>query len=117
MKWSRPALAGLMFFASFFLMGLKKTIHDPDVSSKTQPPAAQHNDSKPLDLSIPMRNVNFQSQPDVLAINKDNGVTNLDKSIKSRAIELRGRVIMSQEPEVEKTKSADGAGIVINLRN
>ncbi len=98
-------------------MGLKKTSHNPDVSINKQPTPVEHNYSKPLDLSIPTRNVNFQNQFDALVINNDNGVTSLDKPIKSRPIELRGRVIMSQEPEVEKTKSADGAGIVINLRN
>lgn len=38
------------------------------------------------------------------------------ESKKTRFVDLDGQMLMSQEPEVDKKKSMDGAGILINLK-
>ncbi|TAN71451.1 MAG: hypothetical protein EPN17_01545 [Methylobacter sp.] len=74
---------------------------------------------KSLDLSIPFNG----SENAGLAIEQDRAVqaelSNLfatEKKKKSRPLYLDGQILMSQEPEVDKKKSLDGAGIVINLK-
>ncbi|MGZ4995758.1 MAG: hypothetical protein ACXWFX_04565, partial [Methylobacter sp.] len=39
-----------------------------------------------------------------------------EKNKKLRPLDLDGQMLMSQEPEMDKRKSFDGAGIVINLK-
>ncbi|MBK8816339.1 MAG: hypothetical protein IPN42_12945 [Methylococcaceae bacterium] len=121
MKWSRPTLAVLIILAGFFLAGFKKPLQKHDESSKKKHSSLQQNNPKPLDLTLPSRNVSFQDPSEVLTVvhskyagsNTENKLNNT----KSRPLELKGNVIMSQEPEAEKAKSADGAGIIINLRH
>ncbi len=122
MKWSHIAIAGMLTICGACLMGFKKPPHHiTGAAGKAHAPAHQISEPKSLDLSLPSRNVSFEEaygdsklvQTRYAGLNDDTAVNRP----KSRPLELKGNVIMSQEPEAEKTKSADGAGIMINLRH
>ncbi|WP_411727496.1 hypothetical protein [Methyloglobulus sp.] len=116
MKCFRSVLVGFVVVACFFLSGFKK--HESSTKNQQSAGEAKHQ-QKPLDLTVPLRDVSFQATPETLAIVQGALPEALvaDNKGKIRAVELQGNVIMSQEPEAGKTKSADGAGIVINLRH
>lgn len=90
----------------------------PDVADDNNP--IQHNElEKPLDLSIPFKN----HESAVLKFEQKSAVQSQETNIfapetkkKPRPLELDGDFLMSPEPEVEKQKSVDGAGIVIKLK-
>ena len=72
---------------------------------------------KPLDLSIPFSEVERKMRLAGPSPKKPPRKTNLFAAEKERqTVQVNGRLLMSPEPEVEKQKSADGAGIVINLK-
>jgi hypothetical protein len=76
--------------------------------------AQQH---KPLDLAVP-----FKVPQDADAKRPINGLQEkTDSSLfenrnKQAAVQVKGQFVMSQDPEADKKKSADGAGLTINLR-
>ncbi len=73
---------------------------------------------KPLNLSIPFK----ASDSNVLKAEQPRDAvessTIFAKENKKRQgpLDLNGQMLMSQEPEMDKRKSVDGAGIVINLK-
>jgi len=74
---------------------------------------------RPLDLSMPFKD----SENAWLTIEQNKAVQGeslnifaSEKEKKLRPLYLDSQVLMSQEPEVDKRKSLDGAGIVINLK-
>ena len=74
---------------------------------------------KPLDLSMPFE----ESERAWLTIKQNKAVQReslnifpTEKKKKTLPLNLDGQMLMSQEPEVDKQKSLDGAGIVINLK-
>ena len=74
---------------------------------------------KPLDLSIPFTGIEKTGLS--ARLNPKNQIQNANIFIsenkrKTRVVQIDGRLLMSPEPEVEKRKSADGAGIVINFK-
>ena len=74
---------------------------------------------KPLDLSVPFKNSESADLNNVQKSTTQNLVAyTLASETKEKPgpLELNGRFLMSPEPEVEKRKSVDGAGIVINLK-
>ena len=74
---------------------------------------------KPLDLSVPFKNSENADLEDGQKSTTQNLVANTlasETKKKPGPLELNGRFLMSPEPEVEKRKSFDGAGIVINLK-
>jgi hypothetical protein len=74
---------------------------------------------KPLDLSVPFKNSENADLKDVQKSTTQNLVANTlasETKKKPGPLELNGSFLMSPEPEVEKRKSLDGAGIVINLK-
>ena len=74
---------------------------------------------KPLDLSVPFKNSENADLKDAQKSTTQNLVANTlasETKKKPGPLELNGRFLMSPEPEVEKRKSVDGAGIVINLK-
>ena len=74
---------------------------------------------KPLDLSVPFKNSENADLNDAQTSTTQNLVANTlasETKKKPGPLELNGRFLMSPEPEVEKRKSVDGAGIVINLK-
>lgn len=119
MKYFRPASVSIMVLTSFFLLGFKSPTSKPVVPVKKHTSSGQHNDLKPLDLTLPTNNIRFEEQDEVLASlqNKPSSAIPAGNQTSTKPIELQGRVIMSQEQEIEKSKSADGAGIIINLRH
>ncbi len=81
--------------------------------------AEQAEFQKPLDLSMPFKD----SENAWLTIEQNKAVQGeslnifaSEKEKKLRPLYLDSQVLMSQEPEVDKRKSLDGAGIVINLK-
>jgi hypothetical protein len=73
---------------------------------------------KPLDLSVPFHTVALPevSRPlNGLEPSKQRAFIENSK-LKPRDLQVKGQVVMLQEPEADKSKSVDGAGIVINLR-
>jgi len=91
-----------------------------DTTSTDKDNASQHNEfEKPLDLSVPF---NTSESTDGSNIQKEvtqSLVTNIfapETKKKRQPLELKGGFLMSPEPELEKRKSVDGAGIVINLK-
>lgn len=74
---------------------------------------------KPLDLSLPYvdsENAELKREQKPTA---QSGVSNIffpETKKKVRSLELDGDFLMSPEPEAEKLKSVDGAGIVIKLK-
>ena len=74
---------------------------------------------KPLDLSLPYvdsENAELKREQKPAA---QSGVSNIfspETKKKVRSLELDGDFLMSPEPEAEKLKSVDGAGIVIKLK-
>ena len=117
MKWFQPTLIGIVVLACFFLYGFKKPIKAQGETLEKKSLANQKHPPKYLDLEVPLRKISFQEMPEISNAYPGHLSEPIakNKSI-SRKIELQGRFIMSQEPEIEKTKSADGAGIVINIR-
>jgi len=73
----------------------------------------------PLDLSVPFKSAeNSDYQIEHKELNQGNEADLFDLKIKKkpRSLELGGGLLMSPEPEAEKRKTVDGAGIVINLK-
>jgi hypothetical protein len=117
MKHFRSVLVGFVVVACFFLSGFKKPNHHHESSIKKHQlvNAAKHQ-QKPLDLTVPISGIRLQAEPEALTlVQQSTAQGELTTGNKNRAIELKGNVIMSQEPEAGKIKSADGAGIMINL--
>lgn len=74
---------------------------------------------KPLDLSVPFKGSEDADQKIEQKSATQNRVTNIfapETQKKPRPLELDGDFLMSPEPEAEKQKSVDGAGIVIKLK-
>jgi hypothetical protein len=73
---------------------------------------------KMLDLSIPFNaseNAWLKTEQNKIA-QKESSTIFINGKKKSQPIHLDGKMLMSQEPEVDKQKSLDGAGIVIILK-
>jgi hypothetical protein len=73
---------------------------------------------KPLDLSIPFNDPDTDLKTGQKSTAQA-GLTNIfapPTKKKPRSLELDGDFLMSPEPEAEKRKSVDGAGIVIKLK-
>ncbi|MDO9423463.1 MAG: hypothetical protein Q7T40_04670 [Methylobacter sp.] len=95
----------------------KKAIDKPSVPSANDDAELQ----KTLDLTIPFK---VKVSEDVWLKSEQNKVTqresaNLfatEKQKKSGPLDLDGQMLMSQEPEMDKQKSLDGAGIVFTLK-
>jgi hypothetical protein len=119
MKYFRSVLMVFVVVACFCLAGFKKQTHNHEPSTKTQHSEDQAKPQKSLDLTVPSRNVSFEESPEILAIGQSvppNALSVVNQG-KPRVIDLNGHFIMSQEPEAEKMKSTDGAGVVINLHH
>jgi predicted choloylglycine hydrolase len=73
---------------------------------------------RPLDLSIPYADVDKSDRLHELDTDTSSKANIFagDNRKKTRPVQIDGKLLMSPEPEVEKQKSADGAGIVINLK-
>jgi hypothetical protein len=82
-------------------------------------PIKRNEFEKPLDLSVPFKDSENADLNNAQKSAAQSLVTNIfapETKKKTRPLELNGGFLMSPEPEVEKRKSVDGAGIVINLK-
>lgn len=73
---------------------------------------------KSLDLTLPFKdpeNAWLKIGQDRIAQKREASIFAVDKK-KFRSVDLDGEMLMSQEPEADKRKSVDGAGIVITLK-
>ena len=76
---------------------------------------------KTLDLSIPFKiktseNTWLKTEQNKISQREAANLFATEKQKKSGLLDLDGQMLMSQEPEMDKRKSFDGAGIVINLK-
>ena len=88
-------------------------------------PSAENRESenielqKPLDLSLSFEdsvNAGLTIEQNKAVQKESLNVFSSEKKKKPRPLYLDGQMLMSQEPEMDKQKSVDGAGIVINLK-
>jgi hypothetical protein len=127
MKINFLSIRIVMVLAWFALVGLSA----PDKPDANKPQAAAdkplkrlestlngaQNLTKPLDLSVP-----FQGEPTADANDKtiqENADSLFESGTKKPSqspLQLKGGWLMSPEPEAEKRKSLDGAGIVIQVK-
>jgi hypothetical protein len=80
---------------------------------------ADKNSTKPLDLTIQINSADMTKMADEINPSFQSQKTSIftkEETSKPAPVQLGGRLIMSPEPETEKQKSADGAGIVINVK-
>jgi hypothetical protein len=112
-----------------FLSGLNQAV-DNDMSTeetqKTDSAGADANRptkgdelEKPLDLSLPYMDSENAELKRGQKPAAQSGVSTIfppETKKKVRSLELDGNFLMSPEPEAEKLKSVDGAGIVIKLK-
>lgn len=118
MNYLRSVLVSSVVVAGICLTGFKKHIPDHDASVKNQKSAEAIKQQKPLDLSVQFKDISTGETPETLAsVPASSPETLIGNQSKARVVELQGKIIMSQEPEAGKIKSADGAGIVINLHH
>ena len=90
---------------------------DTDVAKDNNPDNNEF--EKPLDLSIPFKtteNADLKVEKKSTAQGKETNIFAAETKKKPRSLELDGDFLMSPEPEAEKLKSVDGAGIVIKLK-
>lgn len=74
---------------------------------------------KPLDLSMPLKdseNAWLTIKQNKSAQRESLNMFASEKNKKPQPLYLDSQMLMSQEPEADKRKSLDGAGIVINLK-
>jgi len=118
MNYLRSVLVSSVVVAGICLTGFKKHIPEHDSSAKTHKPIEAIKQQKPLDLSVQFKDTSLGENTETLAVVPVSASETLSgNKSKARVVELQGNLIMSQEPEAEKTKSTDGAGILINLHH
>ena len=73
---------------------------------------------KPLDLSVPFTDQDSLDSLKEQSLGQTPALNLFDNKTKkpSRPLELKGGFLMSPEPEMEKKKTVDGAGISINVK-
>jgi hypothetical protein len=96
------------------------TIKSTDIGVADEKNTAERNElEKPLDLSVPFRdseNADLKIEQKSSDQSQVNNIFAPETKKKPRSLELDGNFLMSPEPEVEKRKSVDGAGIIIKLK-
>jgi hypothetical protein len=91
---------------------------DTDVADGNNPNKSNEFE-KPLDLSVPFKsseNADLKNEQKSTAQSRETNIFAPETKKKPRPLELDGDFLMSPEPEAEKQKSVDGAGIVIKLK-
>jgi hypothetical protein len=97
----------------------KKTKNKPSVQSVKNNAHGDAELQKTLDISIPFE----ASENTGLKVGKNRRIPResvslftAEKREKSKPVYLNGQMLMSQEPEMDKQKTLDGAGIVFTLK-
>ncbi|MDD5274866.1 MAG: hypothetical protein PHR16_02150 [Methylovulum sp.] len=121
-------ISGFVAVSWFFLTGFTKPVERHTIKNKAVAESPQHDEAldekqvKPLDLSVPFKAI--KSAENTRAKNQasktdQKGGDNLfapEPEKETQPLQIKGGWLMSPEPEVEKSKSVDGAGIVINVK-
>lgn len=126
MKNYRIFLLSFVTFSGVFSIGLGKPVEaGTTVIEKSKKVVDKNNATeygelqKPLDLSIPYKdseNADLKIKQNVPAPSPETNIFAPETKKKSRPLQVDGDLLMSTEPEAEKRKSVDGAGIVINIK-
>lgn len=97
---------------------LKHRRYAPQTAAVKNTDSVESGQSKPLDLAVPFKSFDSQSSKDSTKSITDSSGSALfaGSNTKQSGVELKGQVVMSQEPEADKRKSIDGAGIMIDFR-
>jgi len=99
----------------------KTTIKAIDGSSTDLKNATKGDDFEvPLDLSVSYKeseNTDIQNEQKSSTQSRVTNIFATDAKIKPRSLELKGDFLMTPEPQAEKLKSLDGAGIIIKLNH
>jgi hypothetical protein len=111
------ALAG---FVGLAFAANEKNIDLEPVKTDSAEIAVVNLPSKPLDLTVPFttsaeKYYSDQAYTDKVLVQKP-GIFDQQQASKTKTLELDGHVLMTQEQEVEKRRTLDGAGIMINVR-
>lgn len=97
-----------------------KSKHKKSVSKHSLPSANEDAElQKSLDLTIPSissENAWLKIERNRIVQGESLNMFATEKQKKPRSVGLDGQMLMSQEPEVDKRKSLDGAGIVFTLK-
>lgn len=97
----------------------KKTKNEHSVPGVKKDATEDAELQKYLDLSIPFKiseNTGLKTEQNRLVPGESLNMFASEKEKKPRPLYLDSQMLMSQEPEADKRKSLDGAGIVINLK-
>jgi hypothetical protein len=120
MKRYRLFLLSFITLAALFLSGFK-TIDDKQLPAAAHsrqksenPPPAQL--PKPLDLSVPFTGSDKTNVNDALEQHPKPNLFATDVLKKPSQLQLRGQLLKTPDPEIEKRKGVDGAGIVIDIK-
>jgi len=94
--------------------------HKKAVNTHSVPNANENAElQKTLDLTIPFKtseNAWLKIEQNKMPQLETSNMFTTEKQKKPRSVGLDGQMLMSQEPEADKQKSLDGAGIVITLK-
>lgn len=96
--------------------------HKAPIAQATQTPAPEAEAPKPpLDLSVPFKNpandlASGTETPSEPKVTQMDGLFEPPPKKTNRPIELKGGLLNSPDPEVEKRKSVDGASIMIDIK-
>ncbi|MDD2723682.1 MAG: hypothetical protein PHH59_06635 [Methylovulum sp.] len=130
MKTHRLFILVLLAASSVLLTGFKPSSQQklPVTMAKTEADVGDNNKmagtqtaAPPLDLSIPFKNPDF-GKPALVGTKHSpqdefDGLFTAKPQKTAPPFQLKGGWIISPEPEIEKQKSVDGAGIVINIKD
>jgi len=130
MKTHRLFIVVLLAASSVLLSGFKPSSQHklPVTVAKTEADVGDNNKmaeaqttKPPLDLSIPFKNPDL-GKPALIETKHSpqdefDGLFTANPPKTEPPVQLKGGWIISPEPEIEKRKSVDGAGIVINIKD
>jgi hypothetical protein len=117
MNTHRTILVWLIVSSAVVLCGFKKTVKNKHSASR-QAKTTKVETAKPLNLATPGgAALGGVAGTGNVEDNANVGLFDADMAKHQQTVGLRGQVILSQEPEVGKMKSADGAGIVFDFHH
>lgn len=97
-----------------------KSKHKKTISKHSLPSANEDEElQKSLDLTIPSissENAWLKIEQNKITQLETSNMFTTEKQKKPRSVDLDSQMLMSQEPEMDKQKSLDGAGVVITLK-
>lgn len=97
---------------------LKHKRHAQQVAAGKKGGGLESDSPKPLDLAVPFRSLDAQlsKEPGKLTTESTDSSLFAGSYARQNSVQVKGQVVMLQEPEADKRKSVDGAGIMIDFR-